>query len=108
MLFRSTARNETIDASTSTSYNATGITASTQNKWRVDWTQLECLYDNSGDYEFSQVWVEITSVTKTSPSPGGGVFSVGTNKYWYAKKPITACNITESAASSVPAMPPVV
>jgi len=103
-----TARNETIDASTSTSYNATGITASTQNKWRVDWTQLECEYDNSGDYEFSQVWAEITSVTKTSPSPGGGVFSVGTNKYWYAKKPITACNITESAASSVPAMPPFV
>lgn len=98
----------TIDASTSASYSATGINSTTQNQLRVDWTQLECEHDNNCDYEFSQVWAEITSVTKTSPSPGGGVFSIGTNKIWYAKKPITVCNITEAAASSVPAMPPFV
>lgn len=104
-----TARNETIDASTLTSYAATAITSANQNKWQVEWTQLECDYDNNGDYEFSQVWGEITSITKTAPSIGGGIFSVAdASKFWYAKTSANACTPIEAVSSAVPAMGPFV
>ena len=76
----------------------------TQYDFTVSDDVLECDYDNNGDYEFSQVWAEISNAYM---STGTGRIDISTNKIWYAKNPISSsprCTRTYAAASSVPAM----
>lgn len=114
-----TADDNSKDVSGNTSYNAL-ITVANQSQWKAVATRTDCAadaFDEEGglkkdDYEYSMVWAEITSVTKTSPVIGGGAFNIGTNKYWYKLNtfiyPSKTCNFYIDASSKVIAMPPFV
>jgi hypothetical protein len=98
-----TAHNNSKDSSTYSSYTIYP-NSSNQYNFNVEDVILECDYDNNGDYEFSQVWAEITNAYISS---GTGRLDISTNKIWYAKNPISSsprCTRTALAAATVPAM----
>ena len=98
-----TAHNNSKDSSTYSSYTIYP-NSSNQYNFNVEDVILECAYDNNGDYEFSQVWAEITNAYISS---GTGRLDISTNKIWYAKNPISSsprCTRTALAAATVPAM----
>jgi hypothetical protein len=109
-----TASNNTKDVSSNASYSAY-ITPATQTQWRADDIRLDCQCDRFGeecglchdDYEYTMVWGEITSVSKSS---GTGRLVIGTNKIWYGRNvffyPSHTCYRTTAAAAAVPTMIP--